>query len=176
MTLRRLTLLVSALVLVGVDPAIAAERKLYPASMCQRWSGSDLTYFFSAISPDKAKRTYVDCPIIRGTFLTRVDDWTYTTLGVLQGATVSATDLHPDEAVTCAIAEVNVDGHGAWGIVWPQESTAGASLEAQTLSFDTSNVYHAYHRHAYLSCSIPPASNGEHSRIGSYAVSEKPSP
>jgi hypothetical protein len=145
---------------VGASNSYASDGKVYPGSMCIRWSGDAPHINMSAIGNlSKTTWLYLDCPVIHDSIF----------YGIYIGS-VRAINQHPSSNVTCSLNSVYRTG-SAYAVSWSGEvSSAGNSTDTQLLSFGS--VPSSTLSHYYYSCRIPPTSSSGISYIISYTVWE----
>ncbi|MBR9909668.1 MAG: hypothetical protein GYB33_04850 [Gammaproteobacteria bacterium] len=154
--------LIPSLLIAGLTPAEAGDRKVYPGSMGVKYSGPNPVYAWSAIgNPSSSSWMYVDLPVINDDTTSGID---YTRVDVL--------DRHYSSNVRCSINTAYWNNtydtmYGYWG---PNKYSTGSSNNAQYLY--TGSASHGSTRHEYFSCAIPPTYSGNRSYIVSYTVSE----
>jgi hypothetical protein len=148
-------------VVTGASRAQAGDAKLYPGSMCVRWSGTTTpSYNVSAIgNPSSSSWLYVDCPVIKDAINGRPES-----------ATVQTVDMHYSADVSCNLLS---------GLRWFNRYAAWSSGARQTRGTDSFGARLSFgpvsanaDSHYFFSCRIPPQYSGGTSYITSYRVDE----
>lgn len=154
-------LLMAGALVFGADAAHAGDGKLYPGSLCVRWSGGTVVYNWSMIGNAHATSALkIDCPVVRDIMGGDIDD------GV-----VRAIDRHFSEDVRCNLVSVYVNSNGGFSF-WSSgnKETEGTSVAPKEIPFGS--VGAGSKSHYYYSCRIPPRYSGHTSYLISYRVDE----
>ena len=140
-----------------------ADKQLYPASMCVRWSSSEVVPYLasSAIyNTSSSKEMRVDCPIIHRNFNS-------STGNNIDDADVGVIDANTSRNAKCWLSnryQINSTMYGGSG---GTRTTTGYGNHEQNLDFSGTG------RHPenwyYIGCSIPPIDNGQKSAITFYS-------
>jgi hypothetical protein len=105
------------------SPAAADDPKLYPGSMCVKWSGPNPTYSWSSIqNPSSSSYLYLDCPAIRDNIGNSIND-----------ASITVVDRNYNQDVQCSLNSFYHYSGGFLGWSSPNNYSYGSSNNAQTL-------------------------------------------
>ena len=145
---------------IGAPPVYAGDSKIYPGTMCVRWSGTNTpTYEFGAIGNPSSTWLYIDCPAVHDVLGKNISSgW------------VGMIDQNYDADIRCRLTSVYRSGNAYTFWETPELGSTGSSANPQNISYG--GVYSNGSTHYYYSCRIPPAFNGNVSRITSYQVNE----
>jgi hypothetical protein len=154
---------------IAIQPAHAADQKVFPGSMCVRYAGPGLTVEpldnSSIFNNSGSAVMRVDCPIMKTrprTGLSRV--W------------VRVIDQHPTQNVVCRLVNSIRSGSNWSQRLGPSRQSSGNSPNRQSLQAAPVNPVDGWASelgHWYVSCSIPPLSSGRRSHIINYWVDER---
>lgn len=156
--------LFTAIALCSAAPSQAENHKLYPGSMCVRYSGTTFPSLrYSAIgNPSDNTWMYIDCPVINDEHSTRINrGW------------VRVVDENPkhNHDVSCQLYSVYRNGPNIIGWVAPRMSSKNAAAYDQILVSDGVGANGT--SHYYYSCNIPPQYSNRTSYVTSYLAIEE---
>lgn len=147
---------------MGAAPAYAVDTKIYPGSMCVRWSGST-SYGLNSSSIGNFSSTedlFVDCP------------------GVHDASTISSgwvrvTDQNLSVDLSCTLASTIrlTTNSQKYHLLHGPESSVGTSPNVQQLNFG--GVGASSLSHYYYSCKIPRTYEGVVSYLHTYQIVER---
>ncbi len=146
---------------IGASQAHALDGKVYPGSMCVRWSGPTPVYNNSAIGNPGATTLYVDCPAVHDSI----------NFGINNGW-VKVLDRHFSNAVTCNLNSLYPSGTGFAGWWTSNKSSTGGSASSPVETLPFGSLGSASTAHYYYSCQIPPTYAGYSSYLMTYRVDE----
>jgi hypothetical protein len=152
------------MVAIGASQAQAVDGKLYPASMCVRWEGSEPLLNHSRLLNAGSTTLRLDCPVVR-------DELSGDLPGIQDGY-VDVIDNHGTEQVCAELVAVSqfqsetltVESSG-------RQCSPFTGFQSQRLSFG--ELFSDLNAHYYFSVSIPPVDDGLRSGIIAYEVDEE---
>jgi hypothetical protein len=146
---------------MGASLAYAIDTKIYPGSMCVKWSsGGIATYNWSSIRTASSTSTLgLDCPAVHDAVN-------------IQSGWVRVTDLNFSADIRCTLESVYRANLNSSVFHWfsGPRSSVGSSPNVQTLTFGPVGANSI--SHYYYSCSIPPTYSGNVSSIHTYQIVE----
>jgi hypothetical protein len=145
--------------------AFAADTKVYPGGMCQKYTGDGVKLiWFGATHNSSASATLnLDCPVVR-------DETGY---GLVSGSKVRVID-RSSAAVTCEIQmvhDVSVTSRTWWAT--GRRSSVGTGVQDLTFGVIGPNNPRA---HLVVGCDVPPTEGGLRSGVISYQIAENSPP
>jgi len=146
---------------IGASQAHALDGKVYPGSMCVRWSGPTPNYNNSAIGNPGTTTLYVDCPAVHDSIASGINNgW------------VKGIDRHFSSPITCNLNSLYPSGTGLVGWWTSYKSTTGGSASSPVETLTFGSLGSASTAHYYYSCHIPPTYAGYTSYLMTYRVDE----
>jgi hypothetical protein len=143
------------------------DGKIYPASMCVRWAGSEPLLEHSRLFNTGSTTLRLDCPIVRdiiGGFIP----------GIQEGY-LDVINNHGTEQVCAEVVGVSQVESATFTVESSgRQCTPLSGFQSQRLSFNNPPVIGVRKtEHYYFSVSIPPVDAGRRSGIISYEVDEE---
>jgi hypothetical protein len=146
---------------LDVSQARALDGKVYPGSMCVRWSGPNPVYANSGIGNPGTTTLYLDCPAAH-------DSINY---GINNGW-VKVLDRHFSSPAQCNLNSLYASGSWFFGWWTPFRSSIGGSASSPVETLYFGSLSSSSTAHYYYSCRVPPTYNGYVSYLMTYKVDE----
>ncbi len=152
----------------SASPALANDGKAYPGSLCVPWGDNrHPTYSAGAIgNPSTTEPLFIDCPVVKD----NIASWGKPYFSRIEDGWVRMIDEHYTDDIACEfqfgvyLSEWYMQGSGRKG-------STGSGASIQHVYFPIGKIAQK-RNHAYLSCVIPPAYEGNVSYITSYYLEE----
>jgi hypothetical protein len=164
LTSLKVLLAATCMVATGASQAHALDGKVYPGSMCVRWSAGGIPAYYNSFIGNSSTSSSMglDCPAIHDSHLGINNGW------------VRVIDRNYNDPVTCGLIGAYHSGARLYGWVagWNSSNGGSATSSSEHLPFGSFRSPAHGWAHYYYSCRIPTKYNGQVSYITSYFVEE----